>query len=178
MNNEIASQLLQETLQLAEEEEQTKTKEQFTNYVQEMLPPELLGYLESINGDSAFLDDIYDDRYAPVTVSISSDSDSISHSNSDDIIPFGYCLICERHCSLTRHHVYPRETHKKMIKQGIDNKALQETIAICRMCHSTIHRFFSNDELARSYYTMELLLSNEKYYKYAKWASMQPSRKR
>ena len=88
-------------------------------------------------------------------------------------LPKGFCSKCERQVKLTKHHLYPKETHKQMRKKGIDDFLLSQTISICRMCHSTIHRFFDNDMIANELYTLELLLNNEKYYKYARWASNQ-----
>jgi hypothetical protein len=58
-----------------------------------------------------------------------------------------------------------------MLKKGINKQELSSTILICRMCHSTIHRFFTNIELAKEYHSLDLLLSNEKLYKYSKWAN-------
>ena len=98
----------------------------------------------------------------------------ISTDIEEDIEP-GCCLVCERATSLTRHHVFPKETHKTLLKKGFVETELAETIAICKMCHRTIHRFFSNDLLASDYYSLELLLSDEKFFKYAKWAGKQKS---
>ena len=50
---------------------------------------------------------------------------------------------------------------------------LKRTCSICRTCHSTIHRTYGNMALATDYSTTELLLRDEKIYKYCKWASKQ-----
>ena len=42
---------------------------------------------------------------------------------------------------------------------------------LCRMCHSAIHRFYTNRELAEDYWSLELLLGSDKVYAFAKWAS-------
>ena len=49
-------------------------------------------------------------------------------------------------------------------------------LSVCRQCHNAIHRFFTNEELAESYFTLDLLLDAPKFFKYAKWASRQKSR--
>jgi hypothetical protein len=58
-----------------------------------------------------------------------------------------------------------------MLKKGCTKELLDVKIPICGLCHSTIHRFFTNIELAENYNTIEKLLANEKFYKYARWAS-------
>lgn len=50
---------------------------------------------------------------------------------------------------------------------------LRRTCNICRSCHSTIHRSYGNMTLATDFSTTELLLQDEKIYKYCKWASKQ-----
>ena len=47
------------------------------------------------------------------------------------------------------------------------------TAQICRHCHSMVHRFFSNLELAEQYNTVEKLLGDERVYKYCKWSNKQ-----
>jgi len=42
-----------------------------------------------------------------------------------------------------------------------------------RMCHTTIHRFFTNQELAENFHSIDLLLTNDKFLRYAKFASQQ-----
>lgn len=78
---------------------------------------------------------------------------------------------------LTRHHLIPRELHQQIAKKkGYTQEFLNKTISICRMCHSTVHRFYTNRELANTYNTLEILMSEEKMIKYAKWASTQIGR--
>lgn len=157
---ELINELLEDTINLAYDENSTSTLKIFVEYIKEMLPISYLNCLEEINGDSSFLEDIYEERF----------SNKINDDN-DNYIENGYCLMCERKLKLTKHHLYPKETHKIMIKKGIKKEILSSTILICRMCHSTIHRFFSNIELAKEYYSLDLLLSNQKVYKYCKWAN-------
>lgn len=156
-------ELFEETLRLAEEENATENLELFVLFIQEMLPQEILTALESTAGGDSFLEDIWSEKYEEITP---------SEVNEDDFLTGRCCRICERGVvRLTRHHLYPRETHTKMLKHGIEKSRLCETVSICRLCHSSIHRFFSNDELSRNYNTVDLLMSNEKFFKYAQWAS-------
>lgn len=46
------------------------------------------------------------------------------------------------------------------------NYDYNRTALTCHSCHGTIHKFFTNKELAEQYYTEEMLLSNEKFVKY------------
>lgn len=160
---------MEETISLAEEEMATKSYESFVSFVGDFLPSEVLSQLEEINCSKEFLEDIYNERY--------NTEDSLPISVLCDEMEPGTCLICERKVRLTKHHVFPREVHKSLIKKGCDPLLLNTTISICRMCHSTVHRFFSNEELAECYFTVDLLLENEKFYRYAQWASMQSNRR-
>jgi hypothetical protein len=165
MDETLANQLFEETLLLAEEnrDEVLGTLEKFRTFMEEMLPPELIEQLQEIHGNdesNSFLELVYQDRYV------------VEEVLANEIEP-GVCNICERQSRLTRHHVYPREIHKQLLKKGYDSALLNNTVSICRMCHSTIHNFFSNEELARSYYTVDLLLEDEKFHRYAKWAATQ-----
>ncbi|CAM9438962.1 unnamed protein product, partial [Ectocarpus fasciculatus] len=73
---------------------------------------------------------------------------------------------------LTKHHTIPREMHERVAKKlGTPKDVLNQTILVCRMCHSTIHRFFTNKELALEYNTLDSLVEDERIQKYAKWAS-------
>jgi hypothetical protein len=47
------------------------------------------------------------------------------------------------------------------------------TIAICKSCHSTIHKTHDNMTLALNFNSMEQLLGDEKIAKFCKWASKQ-----
>jgi hypothetical protein len=166
MDRKLLTQLLRETISLAEEEGVTSSMESFISFVGDMLPQDVINDLEEILDSENFLEDIWKDKYDL------SSTDELNEEQGDMLQP-GQCLICERHTRLTRHHVFPRETHHRLIKKGYDAKHLNTTIPICRMCHNAVHRFFSNDTLAESYYTIDLLLSDEKFHRYAKWASTQ-----
>ena len=166
---EIVSQLLLETIEIAQEEGFTDTSSKFSKFVLDMLPLDIIDTLREIYGSEDFIDDIWHERYEVIT--------RIGEDDAGEVLEHGHCLVCERKVRLTKHHLYPRETHKRKAKQGISEINLQETIAICRMCHSTIHRFFTNDILADEYFTLDRLLSNERFYRYARWAAAQSGKR-
>lgn len=70
------------------------------------------------------------------------------------------CELCERDwVPLTYHHLIPRSTHDRVMKRGWHTEDKLNSVAwLCRACHSFVHRLASNEELARSYFAMELIL--------------------
>lgn len=117
-------------------------------------------------GGSSFLEDIWNEKY-----NISSHLEEDDNNEDSSTFKGKHCHICERIVKLTKHHLIPKESHKTMLKKGCDKDILNKTIPVCRLCHSTIHRFFSNEELADDYNTVDKLLNHEKFFKYAKWAN-------
>ncbi|KAJ2906149.1 hypothetical protein MKZ38_002864 [Zalerion maritima] len=81
------------------------------------------------------------------------------------------CEICERDwVFLTYHHLIPRSVHDKVLKKGWHKKHELGNVAwLCRACHSFVHHFASNEELARKYFTVELLAEEGKVQEWAKW---------
>lgn len=81
------------------------------------------------------------------------------------------CEICEReHLPLTYHHLIPRQIHAKAVKRGWHKEwELNKVAWLCRACHSYVHRVASNEELAREYYDVELLLEREDVRRCAAW---------
>jgi hypothetical protein len=176
MNADLTASLFEETIALAEEEGYTTTVSRFRDFVCEILPLDILQELEDITGGGAtFLEDLWQERFMPDEPQEQTDCelvDQYAQELEDDC-----CVVCERKVRLTRHHVFPREEHKSLSKKGYDNVSLQLTIQVCRMCHSTIHRLFTNSQLASDYYSVDLLLSDERFVRYAKWASIQSNRR-
>ena len=145
------SDLLEEVVSLAEEEEETIDATTFSAYVQSMLPVEILEQLQTLTGGSdggddsdedsdsggggGFLHAMWTERYAPPDVDTDTNLSLYSFAART-------CECCEREgVNLTRHHVYPKETHKTCLKRGLTNKDLQTTLSVCRLCHSTMHRY-------------------------------------
>ena len=166
-NNSLYCQLFEETVELAIEEGKHTSSKECVCFVNDMLPPEVIIYLEDIFTDgSTFLEDFWSQKFESTTT-----DDTMEDTIEDQHI----CQICERDVTLTRHHLYPKEVHRRCLKRGVSEKDIWNVVHICRMCHSTIHRFYSNDELSKMFYTLELLLEDNKIQKYRHWASAQSS---
>ena len=73
------------------------------------------------------------------------------------------CPLCERPIdNPSKHHLIPKS------KKG------KETVDLHRMCHETIHRNFTNTELAKKYNTIAKILKDEEIQKYIKWVQDKP----
>ncbi|KAF6815603.1 YisB protein [Colletotrichum sojae] len=83
------------------------------------------------------------------------------------------CELCGRDwIGLTYHHLIPRMVHEKVVKRGWHREDELGNVAwLCRLCHSFVHRFAGHEELARYYYTVELLLEQEEVVRFAQYAS-------
>ncbi|KAF3005094.1 hypothetical protein E8E13_009904 [Curvularia kusanoi] len=69
------------------------------------------------------------------------------------------CELCDRDwVPLTYHHLIPKSTHERVRKRGWHGEEVLNSVAwLCRACHSFVHRLASNEELARYYYTVDLI---------------------
>lgn len=69
------------------------------------------------------------------------------------------CELCRRDwIPLTYHHLIPKSTHERVLKRGWHDESVLNSVAwLCRACHSFVHRLVGNEELARGWYTMELV---------------------
>ncbi|WYZ34292.1 hypothetical protein EsH8_I_000568 [Colletotrichum jinshuiense] len=83
------------------------------------------------------------------------------------------CELCGRDwIGLTYHHLIPRMVHEKAVKRGWHREDELNNVAwLCRLCHSFVHRFAGHEELARHYYTVELLLEQDEVVRFAQYAS-------
>ncbi|KAF4343412.1 hnh endonuclease [Fusarium beomiforme] len=81
------------------------------------------------------------------------------------------CEICARSwVPLSYHHLIPRFVHEKAVKRGWHRKEdLQNVAWLCGACHRFVHHFKTHEELARDYYTVDLLLDEEEVQRWAKW---------
>jgi hypothetical protein len=81
------------------------------------------------------------------------------------------CEICERSwIPLSYHHLIPRFVHDKAVKRGWHRKEdLQNVAWLCGACHRFVHHFKTHEELARDYYTVELLMEEDEVRKFAAW---------
>jgi len=114
----LAKELWEEVIDLVQEDDVHMDKDAFSSYVADYLPPDVLDELSILfGGDNDFIGDVWEEKFAPII--------------DCDLIPQGECEVCERRVKrMTRHHVYPRETHKTMAKRGLSNCELQTTIRV------------------------------------------------
>jgi 5-methylcytosine-specific restriction enzyme A len=79
---------------------------------------------------------------------------------------FETCVLCERKVrSVTYHHLVPK------------SRGGTETVPLCSPCHATLHKFFTNQTLARELHTIEALRANEDIARYLAWIRKQPDRR-
>ncbi|OTA65800.1 hypothetical protein K449DRAFT_391768 [Hypoxylon sp. EC38] len=81
------------------------------------------------------------------------------------------CEVCGRDwVPLSYHHLIPRMVHSKAVKRGWHRaEDLQNVAWLCGACHRFVHRFAGHEELARRYYTVELLMAEEQVRRWADW---------
>ncbi|USP73343.1 hypothetical protein yc1106_00617 [Curvularia clavata] len=70
------------------------------------------------------------------------------------------CELCARDwVPLTYHHLIPKAAHARVLKRGWHTEDRLNSVAwLCRACHSFVHGLASNEELARRFYTVELIV--------------------
>ena len=81
------------------------------------------------------------------------------------------CEICQRGwMPLTYHHLIPKDVHEKVLKRKWHEEWRLNSVAwLCRACHSFVHRVASNEELARHFWTVDLLMEREDVRAWATW---------
>lgn len=83
------------------------------------------------------------------------------------------CELCGRENQTTFHHLIPRCLHKsKWYKKRYTREELNSGINICKYeCHRQIHTLYSEKELGRTLYTLDLLQQDEKVQNYIKFVN-------
>ncbi|KAI1087602.1 hypothetical protein F5B19DRAFT_486590 [Rostrohypoxylon terebratum] len=81
------------------------------------------------------------------------------------------CELCGRDwIDLSYHHLIPRFVHAKAVRRGWHREEdLQNVAWLCGACHKFVHRFAGHEELARKYYTVELLMAEEGVRRWVDW---------
>jgi 5-methylcytosine-specific restriction endonuclease McrA len=81
------------------------------------------------------------------------------------------CELCARSwINLTYHHLIPKSVHAKVLKRGWHEEwELNKVAWLCRACHSFVHRVATNEELARDFYSVELLSEREDVARFVGW---------
>lgn len=168
MDSDTLLELYDEVVAQAVEEGATLNESSFVEFLEDHLPATLLDEISALTGGgNNFIRDRWEEDFSAARTA------AVDAADPGEMLEYGACLVCER-CpnKMTKHHVFPKETHRTLQKQGYTAAELSTTIQVCKMCHASIHRFFTNDELSQSYYTVDLLLGDEKFFKYAKWAAL------
>lgn len=81
------------------------------------------------------------------------------------------CEICQRGwVPLSYHHLIPKKVHAKVLKRGWHEEWKLNSVAwLCRACHAFVHRIADHEELARHFFTVELLTEREDVQAWAQW---------
>ncbi|WP_108670110.1 hypothetical protein [Peribacillus acanthi] len=83
-------------------------------------------------------------------------------------ITTGKCELCLREdVELTEHHLTPKEMGGTFLPTSL----------LCIPCHKQIHALYSNEELALSLNTIQVLQSDKGLSKFIRWIRKQPSGK-
>lgn len=86
----------------------------------------------------------------------------------------GICPCCHRRTRLTFHHLIPKKMHRrKRFKKQYSKTVLNEGIAVCRLCHNGIHRFYSEMELAQHFASLAALKKDPALANYFAWVAKQ-----
>jgi 5-methylcytosine-specific restriction endonuclease McrA len=141
------------------------------NSVTQSLPPsttdslDTYGLISDVKSLDRFIDPILTNYISTATYPPPEYTPAITASRPDG------CEICSReHIPLTYHHLIPRQTHAKAIKRGWHKDwELNKVAWLCRACHNYVHKIASNEELAKEYYDVDLLLAREDVQKFAAW---------
>ncbi|KAK4552755.1 hypothetical protein LTR86_010089 [Recurvomyces mirabilis] len=139
--------------------------------VVEHLPPTIPDSLQTYGliEDSTYLDKLLEpvlESYITATISPPAEyTPAITATRPDG------CEICGReHLPLTYHHLIPRQMHAKAVKRGWHKDwELNRVAWLCRACHTYVHKIATNEELAKEWYSVELLTEREDVQKWAKW---------
>jgi Na+-translocating ferredoxin:NAD+ oxidoreductase RnfC subunit len=90
---------------------------------------------------------------------------------------FGACQTCGRQVHLTFHHLIPKKMHRRTyFKKHFDKAGLSAGINICRKCHTGIHKTYCEMTLAKQFYTLEMILNDEKLTTHFAWVKKQKTK--
>jgi 5-methylcytosine-specific restriction endonuclease McrA len=84
------------------------------------------------------------------------------------------CQLCGRTTELTFHHLIPRKVHRrKRFRKQVPRETLQTGIAICRLCHSGLHRLYDEMTLATRLNSLETLRTDPAIRRHVAWVRKQ-----
>jgi 5-methylcytosine-specific restriction endonuclease McrA len=86
----------------------------------------------------------------------------------------GRCQLCGRETTLTFHHLVPRKVHRRnRFRKHLSRETLQQGIAICRPCHSGLHRLHDEMTLATRLNTLAALRQDPALSRHVDWVRKQ-----
>lgn len=89
-------------------------------------------------------------------------------------LSYGECPCCGREVALTFHHLIPCKMHRrKYFQKHFTKEERNQGVSICRLCHDGVHDTFDEMTLAKSYYTLALLLADETLQRHFAWVAKQ-----
>ena len=84
----------------------------------------------------------------------------------------GVCPCCGRQTVLTFHHLIPKKLHRRAFyRKNFDRETLNQGVNVCRLCHDGIHDLYNEMQLAKQFYTLELLLADDALLKHFAWVA-------
>ncbi|MCA8969547.1 MAG: hypothetical protein KDC95_07185 [Planctomycetes bacterium] len=87
------------------------------------------------------------------------------------------CELCERTliAGTTAHHLIPRRCHRvRWFRARFTREELQQTVPLCRDCHSAVHEFVSDEkELGKHYATVDALRAHPAIARFLTWVRKQ-----
>jgi len=86
----------------------------------------------------------------------------------------GPCELCSRQSHLTFHHLIPKKLHRRpAFRRKYSREVLNSGVALCRPCHSALHRFYDLMYLGKQLNTLEKLREDPKLVKHIEWMGRQ-----
>jgi hypothetical protein len=92
------------------------------------------------------------------------------------------CELCSRRVGegrLTRHHLLPRAVARRMRSRIMAQRELKRRdparpVVLCRPCHRNVHIALSNDDLGRSFASLEALSAHPNVRRFTEWVRDKP----
>lgn len=85
------------------------------------------------------------------------------------------CELCESAPAETKHHLIPRMLHgkKRFVSRFGRAEMRSRQAAVCRLCHSNLHRLYDEKELGARLNTVEAIKADPKVARFLQWARKQ-----